>query len=297
MFTGDYGFFDYKYNIEGYTGQDFGGLAQYLYLGICAVLLGILLPCLRKSSPRRVRRIVGVTGIFLTLLYLGKTAWETFYDLQLSGAFNWYLLPLDSCSIVMPAALLAGFGRGRVRRWAAAWLATGGIVGGVATMVRLNAFHYYPFLSFGAFYSMLWHFLMLALGLLLIVTGAVEPGQGRGLRAATVNRGYLFHLIFSAVVIPVDFIFNFDFMLYRDLGGVPLFESVAGRLSAAGLRVLNPILMLALYYLAFRIIWVISKAFPARNRESKRPPAACGDPVLASMVDRGAPGLPEEEMK
>lgn len=265
MFTGDYGFFDYKYNIEGYSGQDFGGLAQYLYLGICAVLLLILLPCLRKSSPRRVRRIVGFTGIFLTLFYLGKTAWETCYDVKLNGAFNTYLLPLDTCSVVMPAALLAGFGRGRVQSWAAAWLATGGIVGGLATMVRLNAFRYYPFLSFGACYSMLWHFLMVALGLLLIVTGTAEPGQGRGLRAATVHRGYLFHLIFSAVVIPVDFLFDMDFMLYRDLGGVPFFESVADRFAAAGLRFLNPILMLGLYYLAFWIVWAVSKLFPARD--------------------------------
>ncbi len=265
MFTGDYGFFDYKYNIEGYSGQDFGGPAQYVYLGICAVLLLILLPCLRKSSPERVRRIAGFTGIFLTLFYLGKTAWETWYDIRLNGGFNFYLLPLDSCSIVMPAALLAGFGRGRVQRGAAAWLGTGGIAGGLATMVRLNAFNYYPFLSFGASYSMLWHFLMVALGLLLIVTGAADGGQGRGLRAATVHRGFVFHLAFSVIVIPVDFIFGFDFMLYRDLGGMPFFESVAARLTEAGLRFLNPLLMLALYGLAFWIVWLLSKLIPARK--------------------------------
>ena len=268
MFTGDYGFFDYKYNIAGYSGQDFGGPAQYLYLGICAVLLAILLPWLRRSPVQRVRRIVGVSGIFLTLLYLGKTAWESWYDVQLNGAFNWYLLPLDSCSVVMPAALLAGFGRGGARRWASAWLATGGIVGGIATMVRLNAFRYYPFCSFGACYSMLWHFLMVALGLLLIVTGAVDDEKGRGLGNAAVRRGFFFHLLFSAVAIPVDFLWGFDFMLYRDLGGIPFFESVAARLSAAGLRFLNPILMLALYYLAFRVVWLVSKTVPPRNQKT-----------------------------
>ena len=34
MFRGSYNFFDYKYNIVGYTGQDFGGPAQWLYLAI-----------------------------------------------------------------------------------------------------------------------------------------------------------------------------------------------------------------------------------------------------------------------
>ena len=266
MFTGDYGFFDYKYNIAGYEGQDYGGPAQYVYLGICLVLLLILLPALRRCSGARVRRIVGLTGVFLTLLYLGKTAWETWYDLQRDG-FNTGLLPLDACSLVMPAALLAGFGRGGLRRIAAAWLATGGVLGGLGAMVRLNAFRFYPFFSFGACYSMLWHFLMVALGLLLIVTGEAnrEARQSRGLRGKTVCRGYLFHLLFSALVIPIDFIFGFDFMLYRDLGGMPWFQTLAEDLSAAGYRFLNPILMLALYFLGFWIIWLLSKLFPARK--------------------------------
>ncbi len=249
MFTGDYGFFDYKYNITGYAGQDYGGPAQTAYLIASAVLLVLLLLILRGSSRERVRRIVGFTGVFLTLFYLGKTAWESYYDIRLSGAFNTGILPLDTCSIVMPAALLAGFGRGRAQRLAESWLATGGVVGGIGTMVRLNAFNFYPFLSFGGLYSMLWHLLMVFLGLLLIVTD--ENCCGRG----TVHRGFLFHLVFSAFVIPVDFIWDFDFMLYRCLGGVPVFEGVASRLTEAGLVFLNPLLMLLLYYLAF---WLVS---------------------------------------
>lgn len=266
MFTGDYGFFDYKYNIEGYSGQDFGGVAQFVYLGICLVLLLILLSCLRRASGEKIRQLVGWTGVFLTLLYIGKTCWESWYDLRLTGSFNYGLLPLDSCSIVMPAALLTGFGRGKVQRCAAAWLATGGILGGLGAMVRLNAFNYYPFLSFGACYSMLWHFLMVALGLLLIVSGAADGGQGRGLRPATVRRGFVFHLLFSAIVIPVDFIWGWDFMLYRNLGGVPFFEGIAERLTDVGLCFLNPLLMLALYLLGFWIVWLLSKAFPAPKR-------------------------------
>ena len=266
MFTGDYGFFDYKYNISGYSGQDFGGPAQTLYLGISAALLLILLTLLRNAPRERIRRIIGFTGIFLTLFYIGKTIWESVYDIRLNGAFNFYLLPLDTCSIVMPAALLAGFGRGKLQRLAEAWLATGSIVGGVATMVKLNAFNYYPFLSFGALYSMLWHLLMVFLGLLVLVCSARAnaPADHR-LGAATLWRGFGFHLLFSLVVIPVDFIFGFDFMLYRDLGGVPFFEGVAGRLTDAGLQFLNPLLMLALYLFSFALIlflaWIPATIF------------------------------------
>lgn len=266
MFSGDYGFFDYKYDISGYSGQDFGGPAQTLYLGLSALLLILLLTALRGASRQRIRRVIGAAGIFLTLLYLGKTAWESYHDIQRFGAFNFYLLPLDTCSIVMPAALLAGFGRGRVRQAAESWLATGGVVGGVATMVRLNAFYYYPFFSFGAFYSMLWHLLMVFLGLLVLVTRQRRAGDPslpeaeRGVGLSTLKSGFCFHLLFSLVVIPVDFLFDFDFMLYRDLGGVPFFEDLAARLTAAGLAFLNPLLMLLLYLLAFALILFLARA-------------------------------------
>ena len=50
MFKGNYRFFDYKYNIMGYTGQDYGGIAQYIYLIISIVLLVVLLFLLPKEK-------------------------------------------------------------------------------------------------------------------------------------------------------------------------------------------------------------------------------------------------------
>ena len=47
LFTGNYNFFDYKYNISGYTGQDYGGIAQNIYLFGSIVLIIILLLLLR----------------------------------------------------------------------------------------------------------------------------------------------------------------------------------------------------------------------------------------------------------
>ena len=251
MFTGKYNFFDYKYNIEGYTGQDFGGFAQYLYLGISVVLLVILLILLRKSSKEKVTKIIRIVGIFLILLYLGKTLWESYYDIKLNGSFNMYLLPFDSCSIIMLACMLAGFAKGKIKDFASCWIATGAIVGGIATMVHLNAFNYYPFLSFGGFYSMLWHFLMVFLGLLLIVTNYVDN------KYITIINGFIFHLIISLFVIPFDFIKNMDFMMYKDLGGIPFFEDIASKLVANNLGLLNPLLMLTIYFITFNIVFLI----------------------------------------
>ncbi|MBQ6282878.1 MAG: YwaF family protein [Bacilli bacterium] len=251
MFRGNYNFFEYKYNIVGYTGQDYGGFAQKLYLIISVILMVILLISLRKSSKEKVLKIIRGISIFLILFYIGKTTWESVYDIKLSGSFNTGLLPFDTCSIPMLAGLIAGFGKGKIKKYAECWLCTGGIVGGFATMLFLNAFKYYPFLSFGAFYSMIWHFLMVFLGLLLIVTNYVDTDF------KTVLNGYIFHVIISLIVIPIDFIFNFDFMLYKDLGGVPIFEGIASKLTSMNLQLLNPILMLILYFIAFNIVVMI----------------------------------------
>ena len=252
MFFGDYSFFDYKFNITGYTGQDYGGFAQYLYLTISVILLVILLRVLKDTPQAKVNRLVGFLGIFLIGFYIAKTTWESYYDVTLQGAFNTYLLPFDTCSIIMPAAVLAGFGKGRIRKMAASWCMTGGILGGFATMLFLNAFKYYPFFSFGAFYSMTWHFLMVFIGLLLTVTDHARPSF------STVRDGFLLHVLISLVVIPIDFLFGFDFMLYRELGGVPFFENVAAEFTARNLSFLNPPMMLFLYLLGFSLIFGIT---------------------------------------
>ena len=252
MFTGDYGYFDYKYNIVGYTGQDYGGPAQWIYLVISAVLLTVLLIVLRKTAREKIYKLIWILGIFLTVFYVTKTTWESFYDIKLFGAFNTGILPFDTCSIIMPAAVLAGFGKGRIREMAASWCMTGGILGGFANMLFLNAFKYYPFFSFGAFYSMTWHFLMVFIGLLLTVTDHAKPSF------STVRDGFLLHVLISLVVIPIDFLFGFDFMLYRELGGVPFFENVAAQFTARNLSFLNPPMMLFLYLLGFSLIFGIT---------------------------------------
>ena len=77
MFKGNYNFFEYKYNITGYTGQDYGSFAQYLYLIISAILMITLLIILRKSSREKVLKIIRYVGIFLTIFYISKTTWES----------------------------------------------------------------------------------------------------------------------------------------------------------------------------------------------------------------------------
>jgi hypothetical protein len=252
MFRGNYNFFDYKYNIVGYHGQDFGSVAQIWYLVISIILMVTLLILLRKLAKENVLKIIRFVGVFLIIFYIVKTTWESIYDIKLTGSFNMGLLPLDACSIVMLAGVLSGFFKGKVKDYSDSWLVTGCIIGGIANMIFLNALKYYPLISFGASYSMIWHFLMVFIGLLMIVTNYVD------LNFKTIIKGFIFHLCFSLIVIPFDFIYKYDFMMYRELGGIPFFEGIATKLTKLNLQFLNPVLMMLLYFVFFSVVILIA---------------------------------------
>ena len=92
---------------------------------------------------------------------------------------------------------------------------------------------------------------MVFLGLLLIVTKYIDFNY------KIVIKGFIFHLLFSLIVIPIDYIFNFDFMMYKSLGGIPIFESIALKFTENGLQILNPLMMMLLYFIAFNFVFLI----------------------------------------
>ena len=248
MFKGNYGFFDYKYNIEGYNGQDYGGSGRLIYFIAALVIVTILLIVFRKATKQTVLKYLKIMGIVFTALYIIKTTWESYYDITTNRGFNTGILPFDTCSIIMWAALLAGFGKGKLKILGESWLATGGVVGGLATIPFLKALNYYPFFTFGAFYSMLWHIVMLFTGLWLFVTGYVKPNF------KTLLYGFIFHIIISAVVIILDYAFNWDFMLYIGAGGVPFVESLADGFAKVNMQWLTTIIMVICYFAAFCVV-------------------------------------------
>jgi len=252
MFDGKYGFFDWKYSIAGYSGQDYDGMGRYIFLIASLVLLPLLAVIFRKAKHEKIRVYLAVVGIFLTALYIAKTVWESYFDITIGGGFNFSILPFDTCSLIMPAAIIAGFAKGKVKQAADAWLATGGIVGGISNLLFLQALKYYPFWTFGAFYSMIWHFLMVFTGVLMIVTNYVK------LDFKTVLYAFIFHMAFSVVVIPIDYIRDVDFMLYRYAGGAPLIEKLGETMAAQNMHWVTTIVMIIAYFGCFCLITYFS---------------------------------------
>ena len=243
MFTG-YGFFDYKYNIAGYSGQD-SSIGQIIYRIAAIVIVALLLIIFRKTKRENVEKYIKIAGIAITAFYITKTTWESIYDIP-RGGFNLHLLPFDNCSIVMYSALIAGFAKGKLKEIATCWLCTGGVVGGISTLVELTAFGYYPFFTFGAFYSMIWHIFMIFTGLFLFVTGYIEPNF------KTLLNGFIFHIIVSVPIIIFDYVMGMDFMFY--LHGVSVVEGLSEKLYAAGVGWLTTIVMFITYFITFAIV-------------------------------------------
>ena len=254
MFSG-YGFFDYKYNIPGYAGQDYQGMGRYLYMGVSlALLLGLsLFFAFRKPEKEKIVWYLRIAAIAFTASYIIKTTWESYFDIATGRGFNWGLLPLDTCSIVMPACFLAGFGKGKFKEIGEAWLVTGAIVGGLSNLLFLQALKYYPFFTFGAFYSMLWHFFMVFTGLFLWVTRYVKP------RWIIIVYAMILHTAVSLIAIPLNYAYDWDFMLYRYAGGIPLFEGIADRIRAGRAPWLVTPMVYGLYIAIFACLTALAK--------------------------------------
>ena len=240
----EYGFFDYKYLIEGYHGQDFDGAMRYVFLVFCFASIPALIFLLRNTKHTTVTKVLRFLAIFMIVLEVAKVSWESYWDIKTGQGFNaGGILPFDTCSLFLYMLPLAAWGKGKVRTCALGWLSTLGLVGGVSNVLFLQALKYYPFWTFGAMFSMVYHYLMVFVALWIVATRYLV------FKPVTMFYAFFPHLLFSVLVIALDYHFGWDYMLYRFAGGVPFVEGVASDWMAAGTPYLTTLLMLGLYFL------------------------------------------------
>lgn len=251
MWNGKYGFFDYKGNITGYNGQDYMSPIQYILTAIGVVGVIVLLFFLRNIKKEKSKRMLWIMGIVFTSLYIIKTSWESYWDIKIGGGFNIWILPFDTCSIFMPALLVAGLSKkdSIYERVAAVFLATIGLAGGIANFIFLRGLKYYPMFTFGALYSFFWHLAMVFVALFIPIT-KFHKFEWKDILIAMIPM-----LLYSVFVIPFNYVKDLDFMLLNGAGGVPLIEGLAEKLINAHLRVFATLLML-LAYLAVSALFV-----------------------------------------
>lgn len=262
MWQGKYGFFDYKYNIQGYEGQDYMAPIQYIMTAIGVIGIVLLLIFLRRMKKENSKKLLGIMGIVFTSIYIIKTIWESYWDIKTGRGFNIWILPFDTCSLFMPGLIIAGFSKkdSKLEVFASTFLATIGLVGGVANFIFLRGLKYYPMFSFGALYSYFWHVAMVFVALFIPINRFHE------FEFIDIVNGMVFVLIACVYVIPFNYITGTDFMLLNEAGGAPILEDVASSINKIGLTPIVNLMMVATYF-AFTAIFVTIYHFAIRPRK------------------------------
>ena len=234
----NYHFFDYKYNIANFT-SDLFSTPHLIYIGLVFVL-GILISwLLRRTAHSKITVLLKVLFVFSALMEIGKISWESYYDITTGRGFNvGGILPIYTCSLYIFTLPFAAWGRGRVKRTALAFLTTIGPLYGGIGVIYCNGLNFYPFWTFGAFYSLYFHSAMFVTGVFLLMTGYHK------LKWADALWCMIPILLLCLVAIPVNHKLGSDYMLIYSGGGVPIYEDLSARLAAKGLRFVYTILMI-----------------------------------------------------
>ena len=133
---------------------------------LCIVLLVAFGKKLR-AEPQLVRRLTVGTGLGLLALEALK---QLFYGLHVGENgiywdYPWWVFPLQMCSTPMYVCIaLSFFPEGRVQRALCTYLGTFGMVGGIAVMLLPSTV--FTDLLFVNLHTMIWHILLVCLGVL-----------------------------------------------------------------------------------------------------------------------------------
>ena len=245
----NYSFFDYKKFIEGYHGQDYWGTAHLIFMILATIAIIVLPILLRKTKEKHIDMFLKILSVSIVVLEIIKITWETAWDLNTGGSFNWDgLLPLYTCSMFLFMLPIAAFAKGKIKRMALAWLSTIGIFAGLTNFYLPPILNTYPFWTFASFLSLNFHFWMVFTGIFLSVTGYYKAKWSDTVTA------WIPLALFSVIVIPANYILQDlgyypDYMLYMHGNGAPILPDISTFFINNGMQFVFTLIMLFGYML------------------------------------------------
>lgn len=252
-----YGFFDYKYNIPDFSSDMF--CAEHIIYIVLVYLTGFVgFAFYKRADHEKTTKFLKVFSILMVLFELTKISWESYYDITTGRGFNYFgLLPVYTCSLFIYTLLGAAWGRGRVREACLSFITTVGLIYGAIGVVYCNGLNFYPFWTFGAFYSLFFHSAMFLTGMYLLVSGYYT------LKARDVLLSFIPIVLLALVAIPINYAIGSDYMLIYSGGGVPIYEDLASSLAEKGLRPIYTLIMLITHIPIAALVVGVYKAVTA----------------------------------
>ena len=167
---------------------------------LCLLFLFLALYFSRNLGERQLDRIVRVLAFPIAALECCKIA----FNFAHGGFLPKHWLPLSFCSFAIFAYFMIGFGRGRVHDLGRAFMCGGGIIGGLTFLLYpMTSVAHYPMLHLLSCYSMLYHTVMMYVGLVYVQNGFYRYGK----------RGYLQFLQFTVpaclLALSVNVVYSF----------------------------------------------------------------------------------------
>ena len=186
----------------------------------------------------------------MPILDIVKIIFSSYYDILNNEGFNWGgILPFYTCSMLVYFLPVVAWGKGKMQKYSMAFFSTIGLVAGLSNFIYLSAAGWYPLFTFGCIYSIIYHAVIVFVGMSLMITETYTPS------IKTFYEGMIPVLIFSIFVIPINYIiYHFtdnkyvDYMLLMNGNGFPIIGDFAETLAKEGLRIIFSLLMLLVAY-------------------------------------------------
>lgn len=247
----NYHFFDYKDFIpDADKGNAMWSSAHIIFIILAVLTIILLCYFLRNVRKDSVDKYIKTIAIIMPILEIIKIIWETYWDIKLGHGFNITgLLPLYTCSMFIYVLPFAGWGKGKVKECALAFLTTLSVFAGMTNFFIPPIFNTYPFFSYASFTSLNYHFLMVFTGVFIVTSRYYVPNF------KSILKGFLPLFAFSLFVIPFDYIMFYsgykwiDYMLYIHGYGAPLLPDIADKLGSINLRGIYTLLVIGGYLL------------------------------------------------
>lgn len=162
----------------------------------------------RKIGKDKAIFLTKIIAIVVTVLEIIKIT-IAFINGEGDKLDHW--VPLYFCSMFIYAAWLAGYAKGKIADLGRAFVGTGGIIAGLSFLIfPTTSFTMYPLFHYFCMYSMVYHSLMVFLGITYILNGVVKIDK----------KSFIDYVIFCSVLNILAIIVN-SLPIYIHVDNVP----------------------------------------------------------------------------
>lgn len=218
---------------------------HFILIILTIVAISIALKKTVHKSKEEVHKIIKKLTIIIWILEFVRIG----FNLYIGNVHNVNeYMPLYYCSLLLYAGLMSSFGKGKIKRIGDAFLATGGIIGGIVFIIMpTTSLPTYPMLHFISLHSFLYHGTMVYIGLLINATNYIELELKDIIYFAELVGGI------CIIALIINNIFDGNLMfISKDFPGTPL--TILYHLTG---KLFTPIMIIAQMTLPFLVVYSV----------------------------------------